>query len=231
MEQRNREVRTKRAPFVGFWHYGVVLTYFSAVAGIMGIFLSALFGPFWGVVCLFVSGICDAFDGVIANTRKNRSDADKLFGKEIDSMSDLIAFGIGPLAIGFFMGMKKWYYLLVLCVFSLCSLIRLSYYNVEEEQRISEGKGKRTSFEGLPVTNTAIVIPTFYVIATMFIHPLIPLLIMSSGYLINAFLMVFRFRMPKAGPVGVVIAILIFTAIFIPLVLIRTYICGVPFLT
>ena len=107
MEQRNREVRTKRAPFVGFWHYGVVLTYFSAVAGIMGIFLSALFGPFWGVVCLFVSGICDAFDGVIANTRKNRSDADKLFGKEIDSMSDLIAFGIGPLAIGFFMGMKK----------------------------------------------------------------------------------------------------------------------------
>lgn len=230
MKQRKRETGN-RGPFVGFWHYGVLLTYISAVAGVVGVFLSAMEGPFWGVVCLFVSGLCDGFDGVVANTRKNRSEADRKFGEQIDSLSDLVAFGVAPVAIGFFMGLSRWYYIVVLCLFTLCALVRLAYYNVTEEQRVTAGEGKRTSFEGLPVTNVAIVIPTFYVIATMFRDPLVSCLVMAAGYLVTSFLMVFRFRMPKAGPKGLVLAILIFSAIFISLVLIRTYVCGIPFLT
>lgn len=224
----NREEKNRRAPFVGFWHYGVILTYLSAVAGIVGIFVSAVFGPAWGVVCLFVSGVCDGFDGAVANTRKNRSETDKRFGAHIDSLSDLIAFGVAPVSIGFFLGMSRWYYMIVLCLFTLCALIRLAYYDVTEEDRLKEGKGKRTSFEGLPVTNVAIAIPTFFVIATMFASPLVQRLVMMGGYLLTSFLMVFRFRMPKAGTRGLIIAILIFAAIFISLVCIRTYVCGVP---
>lgn len=221
--------RKRKSPFVGFWHYGVILTYLSAAAGVTGIFLSATLGPFWGVVCLFVSGLCDGFDGAVANTRKNRTEADKKFGAHIDSLSDLIAFGVAPVAIGFFLGMNEWYYMIALILFTLCALIRLAYYNVTEEERLAAGGGKRTFFEGLPVTNVAIAIPVFYVIATMFSSALAQCLIMTGGYLLTAFLMVFRFRMPKAGPKGLLAAILIFAAVFISLTLVRTFVCGVPF--
>ncbi len=201
------------------------------IAGLIGIFVSAVFGPAWGVVCLFVSGVCDAFDGSVASTRKHRTTQDKKFGSQIDSLSDLIAFGVAPVAIGFFLGLNKWYYMIGLCFFTLCALIRLAYYNVTEEERVAEGKGKRTFFEGLPVTNVAIGIPTFFVIATMFTAPLAQHLIMLGGYLLAGFLMIFRFRMPKAGPKGLVVAILIFAAVFISLCLIRTYVCGVPLMS
>ena len=97
-----------------------------------------------------------------------------------------------------------------------------------EEERIASGAGKRTSFEGLPVTNVAIAIPTFYIIATMFTDPLITSLVLTAGYLLTAFLMVFRFRMPKAGPRGLIIAVAVYTVLVICLMLVRTYVCHIP---
>lgn len=224
------EKRMGNSPFVGFWHYGVILTYLSVAAAVAGILLSALYGAFWGVVCLFISGVCDAFDGAIANTRKNRSEQDKRFGAHIDSFSDIIAFGVAPIAIGFFLGMREWYYIPMFILFTLCALIRLAYFDVTEEERLAENAGKRTSFEGLPVTNVAVGIPIFYFIATMFIYrsPLAMELIMASCYLILSFLFVFRFRMPKAGTKGLCIVIAIYIVILTALCLIRWYVCGVP---
>lgn len=227
MEEEKKEKR--KSPFVGFWHYGVILTYLSAAAGVAGILLSALYGAFWGVVCLFVSGLCDAFDGAVASTRKNRSETDKNFGAHIDSLSDLVAFGVAPVAIGINLGMREWYYIPVFALFTLCALIRLAYFDVTEEERIATGGGKRTSFEGLPVTNVAVGLPVFYLIATMFLYssPLAMKLIMTGAYLLIAFLFVFRFRMPKAGTRGLCITIAILLAIVVSLCLIRWYVCGV----
>lgn len=218
----------RKAPFVGYWNYGVILTYASVAAAVVGILVSSLYGAFWGVVCLFISGFCDAFDGVVAGTRKNRSELDKRFGAHIDSLSDLVAFGIAPIAIGFNMGMRAWYYIPVFVIFALAALIRLAYFDVTEEVRIAEGGKKRTSFEGLPVTNVAVGLPVFYFIATMFKTPLVTQLIMAFCYLLCAFLFTFRFRMPKAGPRGLCITVAVLFVIVTVLCLIRWYVCGVP---
>lgn len=222
------KVRGEGAKYVvGFYHYGVILTYLSVIAGVVGMALAVTYNAFWGVVCLFISGICDSFDGAVARTRKNRSDADRKFGVQIDSLSDVIAFGIAPVFIGYALGMKEWYYLPVFCLYALCALIRLAYYNVTEETRAS---GKRVSFEGLPVTNSAIGLPVFYVIATMFVYtsPLAMKLIMAGAYLLVAVLFVLRFRMPKVGIRGILVTIAIVAAIVIPLCFVRYYVCGVP---
>jgi len=83
---------------VGFYHYGVILTYLSVVAAIVGICFSVGGNkgarPDIGVICLLISGVCDAFDGAVAKTRKNRTREDRMFGERIDSLSDLIAFGV-----------------------------------------------------------------------------------------------------------------------------------------
>ena len=67
----------KKRKVVGFYHYGVILTYLSVVAAIVGICFSVGGNkgplPYVGVICLLISGICDSFDGAVARTRKNRN--------------------------------------------------------------------------------------------------------------------------------------------------------------
>ena len=217
--------------FVGFWHYGVILTYISVISAIVGICLSAAGYPFYGgVICLWISGLCDAFDGMVAKTRKNRTKEDKMFGERIDSLSDLIAFGVAPVMIGFGMGMREWYFLIAFVIYVLAALIRLAYYDVTEELRLQDpNSGERKSFEGLPVTNSAIAIPIFYLAAIMFSNLsgtagiLVPKLVMCFAYLLVAFLFVFRFKMFKAKAKGLIIAILIVTAICVGLILVNVF--------
>lgn len=216
---------------VGYWHYGVILTYLSVISAVVGICFSAMGKPAYGVVCLLVSGLCDAFDGVVAKTRKNRTDEDKSFGGQIDSLSDMIAFGVAPVMIGYGMGMRKWYFIALFCMFVLCALVRLAYYNVTEEVRVQERGGVRTSFEGLPVTNVAVALPVFYLVATMFHSPRLEIglaadLIMTACYLLVAVLFVVRFRMPKARVRGLVVTIIILTVLLVALFLVRFYLCG-----
>lgn len=220
--------------FVGFWHYGVILTYLSVASAIAGIFFSATAHPGYGVLFLLICGFCDGFDGAVAKTRKNRTREDKMFGEQIDSLSDIVAFGVAPIMIGWGMGMREWYFAPVFIIFSLCALIRLAYFNVTEELRAQAGDtGRRKSYEGLPVTNVAVGLPMFYMIATMFRdtslgNPFgftnVTFAIMAFAYLLIAFLFVFRFKMPKLGVKGLVITMLILVALILSLLAIQKYV-------
>lgn len=217
--------------FVGFWHYGVILTYMSVISGIIGICLSCAGYPFTGgVICLWISGVCDAFDGTIAQTRRNRSEADKLFGQHIDSLSDVIAFGVAPVMIGLGMGMHEWYYIAVFCIYVLSALIRLAHYDVTEILRTRDPEnGARINYEGLPVTNAAIGVPIFYLAATMFTGDLAFLqgVIMSVCYLLLSFLFLFKFKTPKFHVKGLVITVTIVVALCVSLILIRHFVMGI----
>ncbi len=219
---------------VGFWHYGVILTYLSVIAAIVGICFSVGGNkdnlPEIGVICLLISGFCDAFDGAVAKTRKNRTREDQMFGERIDSLSDLIAFGVAPAMIGFGMGINRWYFMPIYGVFVLCALIRLAYFDVTEEIRTSDANcGKRTSYEGLPVTNVAFALPIFYLIATIFAPGSFwYMAIMLFGYVAIALAFVIRFRMPKLGVKGLIIAMCILAVILVSLFLVRHYFGYVP---
>ena len=219
-----KETKKSRCPFLGFYHYGVILTYLSVAAAITGIYFSV--GgrmeprPVVGVICLLISGICDSFDGAVARTRKNRSKEDKLFGERIDSLSDLIAFGVAPTAIGFGMAINRWFFFPVFVLFILCALIRLAYFDVTEEIRMQDPNcGKRKFYEGLPVTNAAFIIPIFYLIATMFApHSIGMTATMVSGYLIVAIAFISKFKLKKPG-VKAIIKIMIAIAILLSILL------------
>ena len=195
--------------FIGFWHYGVILTYLSLASAIVGICFSVGGAkepiPWVGVLCLLISGLCDSFDGIVARTRKDRTREDCMFGERIDSLSDLIAFGVAPAMIGFGMDIDRWFYIPVYVIFVLCGLIRLAYFDVTEQIRTEDPNcGKRTYYEGLPITNVAVFLPIFYMIATLFPAGSIPRnAIMLGGYLILAILFIWRFKMPKPNVKGI----------------------------
>ena len=205
------QVIAKKKKLVGFYHYGVILTYLSVISAITGICFSVGGNkeplPYVGIICLLISGICDSFDGAVARTRKNRTREDKMFGERIDSLSDLIAFGVAPAMIGFGMKINKWYFIPVYAIFVLCALIRLAYFDVTEEIRMEdEDCGKRKFYEGLPVTNVGFILPIFYLIATMFAPQSIGWsLTMIIGYLLLAIAFVIPFKVKKIGVKGIMI--------------------------
>ena len=87
---------------IGVYDYTVILTYMSLLSGCAGmiIAMSGLGHPYIGMLCMLISGLCDGFDGRVARRKKNRTKLEKDFGVQIDSLSDLVAFGVLPAAIG-----------------------------------------------------------------------------------------------------------------------------------
>ena len=91
---------------LGVYDYTVVLTYVSVLISMGGMLFSMNGYPRMAIVCLALSGFCDMFDGKIARTKKNRTEVEKKFGIQIDSLADIICFGVGPTLIAYRMGMN-----------------------------------------------------------------------------------------------------------------------------
>ena len=147
---------------IGFYDYTVVLTYISLVSSILGMFC-AIDGklPF-AVFCLAFSGLCDMFDGKIARTKKNRTDDEKSFGIQIDSLCDIVCFGIFPIILGYKLGMCRIYSLVILAFYGVAGVIRLAYFNVTEAKRQTQTEENRKYYQGLPITSMAIILPFLY---------------------------------------------------------------------
>lgn len=151
---------------IGYYNYTVILTYMSLVSSVLGIFftmgINGSVQPEYAIACLMISGLCDMFDGKVARTKKDRTESEKKFGIQIDSLCDAICFGVLPSVIGYSVGMKSWCDVPVLVVFPLCAVIRLAYFNVNEEERQKSTTDVRKVYEGLPVTSVALILPVVY---------------------------------------------------------------------
>ena len=90
---------------IGFYDYTVIMTYISVVSSMIGICCAMTDRISAAVCCLAFSGLCDMFDGKIARTKKNRTEEEKCFGIQIDSLADIVCFGILPIVLGFKLGM------------------------------------------------------------------------------------------------------------------------------
>lgn len=170
-------MREKRV--LGFYNYTVVLTYLGMLISFVGISCAIEKEISSAMICLMLSGICDMFDGSIAAT-KERSLEEKRFGIQIDSLSDLICFGIFPGILAYIMNEKSYLSFLAAGFYVLCALIRLAYFNVTEEERQDSQDGKRKFYTGLPVTTAALFIPAAYVLRR---GNIILLLVMAAAFL------------------------------------------------
>ena len=130
---------------LGFYDYTVILTYLSLVISVFGM-TRALEGDFRvAILCLALSGLCDMFDGKIARTKKDRTEDEKKFGIQIDSLCDVVCFGVFPIMICYCLGMKGKVSVIILALYGVASVIRLGFFNVmEEKDRVKPGKPANT---------------------------------------------------------------------------------------
>lgn len=155
---------------LGFYNYTVVLTYTGMLISFLGI-TSALNNKIHlSLICLMLSGVCDMFDGKIASTM-DRNSREKSFGIQIDSLSDLICFGMLPAIIVFRISEPGRSAVYICSAYLLSALIRLAYFNVEEEERQRGTTDERRIYLGLPVTSAALFLPLFLSFAIFFSLP------------------------------------------------------------
>ena len=145
--------------FIGFYDYTVILTFLSLISSVFGI-TQALHGDYKAAIfCLALSGILDAFDGRVARTKKNRTEDEKNFGIQLDSLVDVICFGAFPALICYLLGVRGLLGLPLLFFYCLCAVIRLAFFNVLEGNRQKNEGGCNKTYRGLPVTSIGFILP------------------------------------------------------------------------
>ncbi len=152
---------------------------------------------------VFAAGIFDVLDGRIARWRQMSS----AMGRELDSLADIISFGVAPALIAYGCGMQGLFDRVVLAGFVACGVSRLARFNITAES-MSDGGDKVKYFEGTPIpTSLLLVILLAWaatqgavgealwfgkaVVAGYTLHPLVLMFAVSGA------LMVSRIRFPK----------------------------------
>jgi CDP-diacylglycerol--serine O-phosphatidyltransferase len=107
----------------------------------------------WGMALIPAAFVFDALDGRIARWRKVAS----TLGRELDSLADVISFGVAPAALGYACGLQGGWDWVVLSYFVGCGVSRLARYNVTAES-LSGEEGKVKYFEGTPIPTSVVIV-------------------------------------------------------------------------
>jgi len=142
------------------FHLADFFTLGNAACGVAGVFLAMAYMAsqsvsqfLWAAALAPAAFVFDVFDGRIARWRQTHSS----LGRELDSLADIISFGVMPAALGFAAGLDGGWDCLLLVYFVCCGVSRLARYNVTAEA-LSEGADKVKYFEGTPIpTSVALV--------------------------------------------------------------------------
>jgi CDP-diacylglycerol--serine O-phosphatidyltransferase len=150
----------KRFSMIREFHLADWFTLGNAICGTAAIFSTISYVQ-TGVVrhVYFACGLVlaalvfDIVDGRVARWREKSS----IMGRELDSLADVISFGVAPAVIGYGLGMQGLYDRIVLVYFVACGVSRLARYNVTAEA-LSAGAGKVTVFEGTPIPTSFLLV-------------------------------------------------------------------------
>ena len=154
----------------------------------------------WLIVAAMVF---DVLDGRVARWRQKSS----ALGRELDSLADVISFGVAPAMVAYGCGMQGFYDRIILVYFVVCGVSRLARYNVTAEE-LSGGTGKVKYFEGTPIPTSLLLVFVMMaatwqgalreqlwfgkvVLGGFTLHPL------SLMFLVSGSLMISRIRIPK----------------------------------
>jgi CDP-diacylglycerol---serine O-phosphatidyltransferase len=146
----------------------------------------------------------DVLDGRVARWRRQHS----ALGRELDSLADVISFGVAPAALGFAAGLRGGWDWVALIYFVCCGVSRLARYNVTVES-LSEGGDKVAYFEGTPIPTSVVLTAVLafaawrgqlgehlywgaWTIGPWDLHPLVLLFVLSGTLMISKTL-----RIPK----------------------------------
>lgn len=178
--------------FIGKYNKSLIITYIGVAFAIIGMNFALKANFRYSMICMVIAGICDLFDGKVARMCK-RTDDEKLFGIEIDSLADMVGFVVFPVVFGYALGLNYWYNIIGYILLVLAGITRLGFFNISVSQTNKDVPVK--TYSGLPVTSTSIIFPLLWFIAEIFNFS-VKIIFPYATYIV-ALLFVLNFKIPK----------------------------------
>jgi len=151
------------------FHLADFLTLGNAACGILAVFAVMEYVGTRDVRRLVIAAaliplalVLDVLDGRVARSRRRHS----AMGRELDSLADVISFGVAPAAIAYGAGMTGGWDVVILVYFVACGVSRLARFNVTAEE-LSTDAGKVAYFEGTPIPSSLVLVGVVTVCAWM----------------------------------------------------------------
>ena len=162
---------------LGYWNKSVYITYFGAFIAVLGLLIGINEQNLdYAFVGMIIAAVCDMFDGKVARHEKNRTEQQKDFGVEIDSLADIVCFIVIPaltihqmfsgemLIDGTSSLVCHWWQILILALYVVCGIVRLAYFNVA----MSDKNKAIEYYTGLPVPMSVPIFALVWLIAKVF---------------------------------------------------------------
>ena len=145
----------------------------------------------------------DVTDGLVARGRRQSP-----FGADLDSLADVVSFGVAPAVLGFTLGLRGGWDAVILCIFVCCGVSRLARYNVTAAT-LSDAAGKVKYYEGTPIPTSLVIVGLLWIawllghvaehiwfggfkVGPAWFHPLVLIYAVSGTLMVSASL-----RIPK----------------------------------
>lgn len=199
---------------IGVYNPTVILTYigvFCAVVGLGLLFAGEADRLESAMILLIVSGVCDMFDGLVARQFK-RTELEKRFGIQLDSLADTVSFVAFPAAILMTVAGINIFSAAAACFYVFAGIMRLGWFNVTTEEN-------RGFYQGLPVTFAAGLIPLCYLFLKL-AAPIMMAAVFPAIFACIGLLFILNFKMKKPGPKVLIVVAFVAVAVILGLLLV-----------
>jgi CDP-diacylglycerol--serine O-phosphatidyltransferase len=183
-----------------------VLTIANASCGTVAVFLCLDYMAFgdtrrlWIAIALLpLALVCDVLDGYVARLSPRRQ---SVLGADLDSLADVISFGLGPAVLGYTLGLRGGWDMIVLTFFVVCGVSRLARFNATASALTNRDTGKVKYFEGTPIPTSILIVGLLalalwlgdveralwfgvYRLGPMTLHPLVLVYALSGSAMIS----------------------------------------------
>ncbi len=136
--------------FIGIYSIANFITLMGLTSSVVACFLAGIGSFKFALFMLFLACLCDTFDGRVARSNLNRTEKQKFYGIQLDSLCDLVSFGVTPCFIAFSFGFRGALDIIIYCLFIVCGAIRLAYFNTLANEPSANPK-KNKGFRGVPI--------------------------------------------------------------------------------
>ncbi|AMC10310.1 CDP-alcohol phosphatidyltransferase [Lutibacter profundi] len=181
---------------------GLLSALFGIYFAITGNFLASIIGVLWAV-------LFDWFDGIIARKMKGRTKEQGKFGSQLDSMIDIVSFGILPAILLLSYGNYSLWFMPGAFIIVATAAIRLSYFNIY-------GLIDSKTYKGLALDNNVLILAFVFLFESFFMHSTFSILIYAILIILSVFNLS-SIKTPKFGEKWVyvlIIYVLILTLVF-----------------
>lgn len=206
-------VRRRHMSMLRSYTWADLLTILNASCGTISIFLCLDYMAtdnrrfLWAAFFLLPAALVfDVFDGYVARLDSRRQ---SMLGADLDSLADVISFGVAPAVLGFTLGLRGGWDMVILTYFVVCGVSRLARFNATSQALTDVATGKVKYFEGTPIPTSVVLVLVLglaqylgrvddrmwfgvYQVGPALLHPLVLMFAASGSAMVSATL-----RIPK----------------------------------